>query len=140
MRAAPTWFVSWLMPAAGQEGKAEGGAAPSHSRPEVGRVQAVIRVQDGMEGGMLLATAPYHTSQTCPDEGIREAVTVRAPPLQQQAAPGLTKSRVLSDSCVSSDLVAIQYSLSWDDAAVLGAELWRVFDSLNVVDDRVCHD
>ena len=22
-------------------------------------------------GGMLLATAPYHTSQTCPDEGDR---------------------------------------------------------------------
>lgn len=57
---------------------------------------------------MLLATPPYHTSQTSPDEGIGGAATVRTSPLQQQVTPNPTKSRTSSDWRASSELVAIQ--------------------------------
>ena len=44
------------------------------------------------DGGTLLATPPYHTSQACLEEGIGGAVTARTPQLQQQAAPNLQKA------------------------------------------------
>ena len=93
---------------AGQEGQAEVGAAPCHSRPGLGQVQAASRLQDEME---CRHVAGHATVQHQPDVsglGGGGTGTARAPPLQQQAAPNPTKSRISNDLRASSEFVAIQ--------------------------------
>lgn len=110
-----TGFISWLMRLAGQEGQPEVGAAPCHSRPEGGRVQAATRLQDGMERRHVACRATVPHQPDVSGLGGGGAVRARAPPLQQQAAPSLTKSRISSDWRASSEIVALQGNMIQTD-------------------------
>lgn len=96
------------MRAAGQEGQPEVGAAPCHSRPGLRRVQAATRPQDGMERRHIAGRAKVPHQPGVSGLGGGGTGTVRTPPLQQQAAPNPTKSRISSDLRASSEFLVIQ--------------------------------
>jgi putative transposase len=80
------------MPAAGQEGAPKGGGGHRAILDQGwGEFRQQLAYKMEWNGGMLLATPSYHTSQTCPDEGIGGAVTARTSPFKQQVAPGFSK-------------------------------------------------